>query len=290
MEKQKIYTNWFLLPMLAIYTILFIVPVIIGIGYSFTNWNSMSSSVKFIGLENYIEIFQNGGAYLKSLWITLVFTVGTVIFKSGIGLGLALLLNKSIKGRNVLRGIFFLPNTLSPLIIGIIFISILSPDGILNEFLRVIGLESVSKAWLSTPDTVLGATMGVEVWRMAGWNMVIFLAGLQSIPKDFYEAAAVDGANGWIQFKKITVPFLMPAFTITTVLNIIHGLKTFDLIFSLTGGGPGRLTQVIQVAVFREYSLGRYGMSTALGVVLFIITAVIALLIKNKMSSKEIKA
>ncbi|RPF43347.1 carbohydrate ABC transporter membrane protein 1 (CUT1 family) [Hydrogenoanaerobacterium saccharovorans] len=289
MKANKVYSNWFLIPAVSLYTILFIIPVIIGFTYSFTNWNSMSDAVKFIGLKNYQEIFTLNSPYLYSIIITFVFTFFTIIFKGTLGLGLALLLNSNIKCKNVLRGIFFLPYALSPLIIGIVFISVLSPNGIFNEFLRLIGFDSIAKGWLTTPNTVLGATIGVESWRMIGWNMVIYLAGLQAIPKDYYEASSIDGASAWVQFIKITIPFLMPSLTITTVLNTIHGLKTFDLIFALTGGGPGSLTEVINVSVFREYSLGRYGMSTALGVVVFLITSIIALTMKNVMTGKEVK-
>ncbi len=289
MKANKVYSNWFLIPAVSLYTILFIIPVIIGFTYSFTNWNSMSDAVKFIGLKNYQEIFTLNSPYLYSIIITFVFTFFTIIFKGTLGLGLALLLNSNIKCKNILRGIFFLPYALSPLIIGIVFISVLSPNGIFNEFLRLIGFDSIAKGWLTTPNTVLGATIGVESWRMIGWNMVIYLAGLQAIPKDYYEASSIDGASAWVQFIKITIPFLMPSLTITTVLNTIHGLKTFDLIFALTGGGPGSLTEVINVSVFREYSLGRYGMSTALGVVVFLITSIIALTMKNVMTGKEVK-
>ena len=200
------------------------------------------------------------------------------------------MLNGRIRSKNVLRGIFFLPNTLSPLIIGIVFVSMLSPAGVVNAFLRLIGLEALARSWLVDPKVVLASTIAVESWRMIGWNMVILLAGLQAIPLDYYEAAALDGASYWGQFLKITVPLLVPSLTITTVLNTIHGLKTFDLIFALTGGGPGSLTEVLNVAVFREFSMGRYGMATALGVVVFAITAIIALLIKNAMLRNVVEA
>ena len=169
------------------------------------------------------------------------------------------------------------------------FISILGPNGIVNQFLRLIGLEALTNSWLTNPKLVLGSTIAVECWRMAGWNMVIFLAGLQAIPRDYYEAASIDGASAWIQFVKITIPFLVPSLTITTVLNAIHGLKSFDLIFALTGGGPGSLTELMNVSVFHTFSQGRYGMSTALSVIVFLITATIAMLIKNRMTKSEVE-
>jgi raffinose/stachyose/melibiose transport system permease protein len=262
----------------------------LGLAYSLTNWNSMSDTVRFVGLKNFREIFSVGSPYLKNLSITLIFTVFTLIVKEGCGLGLALLVNSGIRSKSALRAVFFLPQTLSPLIIGIVFISVLSPGGVVNAGLRLIGLDGLTRAWLVDPKFVLGATILVESWRMIGWNMVILLAGLQAVPLDYYEAAALDGASFRGQFLHITVPLLVPSLTITAVLNIIHGLKTFDLIFALTGGGPGHLTELLNVAVFREFSMGRYGMATALGVVVFAITATIAVAIKNAMMRNVVEA
>ena len=290
MRASKVYTSWFLAPAVILYTVLFVVPVISGLAYSMTNWNSMSDTVKFVGLKNFREIFSVGSPYLKNLSITLIFTVFTLIVKEGCGLGLAVLVNSGIRSKSALRAVFFLPQTLSPLIIGIVFISVLSPGGVVNAFLRVIGLDGLTKAWLVDPKFVLGATILVESWRMIGWNMVILLAGLQAIPLDYYEAAALDGASSWGQFLNITIPLLVPSLTITAVLNTIHGLKTFDLIFALTGGGPGHLTELLNVAVFHEFSMGRYGMATALGVVVFAITATIAVAIKNAMMRNVVEA
>lgn len=285
-----VYTGWFLAPAVILYTVLFVVPVVAGLGYSLTNWNSMSDTVKFIGLANFQEIFTPNSAYLKSLYITLVFTLFTIVTKGGIGLALALLVNTGIRSKNALRSVYFLPQTLSPLIIGIVFVSVLSPGGVINSTLRGAGLGGLAHNWLVDPKFVLASTIGVESWRMIGWNMVILLAGLQTIPQDYYEAASLDGASYWMQLRKITLPLLMPALTITTVLNTIHGLKTFDLIFALTGGGPGSLTEVLNIAVFHEFSTGRYGMATALGVVIFAITAIIALTIKNAMMRNVVEA
>jgi raffinose/stachyose/melibiose transport system permease protein len=289
-RASKVYTSWFLAPAVILYTVLFVVPVVLGLAYSMTNWNSMSDTVKFVGLKNFREIFSVGSPYLKNLSITLIFTVFTLIVKEGCGLGLAVLVNSGIRSKSALRAVFFLPQTLSPLIIGIVFISVLSPGGVVNAFLRLIGLDGLTKAWLVDPKFVLGATILVESWRMIGWNMVILLAGLQAIPLDYYEAAALDGASFGGQFLHITIPLLVPSLTITAVLNTIHGLKTFDLIFALTGGGPGHLTELLNVAVFREFSMGRYGMATALGVVVFAITATIAVAIKNAMMRNVVEA
>ncbi|MCJ8014246.1 sugar ABC transporter permease [Paenibacillus sp. KQZ6P-2] len=287
MQNKKIYSRLFVMPAFILYTILFILPVLGGLYYSFTNWSDMKPTISFIGLDNYKEIFFSSGSYLKSIYHTLSFTLYTVVFKLGIGLVLALLLNEGLKTKKVLRTVFFLPYMLSPLIIGIIFISILGPDGPLNMVLRFIGLDHLTHSWLTDKNFVLGSTMGVEIWRMAGWNMVIILAGLQTISKSYYEAAALDGAGRWKQFTQITIPFLIPTLMIATILNIIHGLRVFEIIYALTNGGPGDLTEVINTQVYKEFSTGRYGMSNALSMVAFIFTLMIAYLIKLVSSREE---
>lgn len=287
MQNHKLYSRLFVLPAFVLYTILFIFPVLGGLYYSFTNWSAINASISFIGLDNYREIFFSSGSYLKSIYHTLSFTLYTVVFKVLIGLGLALLLNEGLKTKKALRTLFFLPYTLSPLIIGILFVSILGPEGPLNIILRFIGLDQLTHSWLTEKSVALGSTMGVEVWRMAGWNMVILLAGLQTIPKSYYEAASLDGASTWRQFLSITIPFLMPTLMIATILNIIHGLRVFEIIYALTNGGPGDLTEVINTQVYREFSMGRYGMSNALSMVAFAFTLVIAYLIKLVSSREE---
>lgn len=287
MQNKKFYNPLFLSPAFLLYTILFIVPIIAGIGFSFTDWTTIRPDIKFIGLENYKEIFFSSGPYLKSIFHTVSFTAVTVVLKGIIGLILALLLNEGLKTKNLLRTIFFIPYTLAPLIIGIVFISILNPDGPLNSILNFLGLGLLSHAWLAEPGTALFSTMGVEIWRMAGWNMVIFLAGLQMIPKEYYEASSIDGANRWNQLKSITIPFLMPSISIALILNTIHGLRVFDIIYALTGGGPGSLTEVINTEVFKEFSVGRYGMSNALSVVVFLFTLIIALSMKSVLVKEE---
>lgn len=288
MYKKKLYSIKFIIPALIIYTVLYIIPTFAGVAISLTDWNVTRPEIHFIGFENFINIFTSkGGNYLASIGNTIWFTIVTVILKTLFGLGLALLLNKGLRTRNIFRTIFFLPYALAPLIIGISFISILKPEGPFNMILSTIGFEGLTHSWLTEPSTALGATMAVEVWRMAGWNMMILLAGLQMIPEEYYEASSIDGAGVWQQFCKITLPYLKPSLMIVLVLNTIHGLRVFDIIYALTGGGPGGLTEVINTQVFKEFGMGRYGMSNALNVVIFLITVVIALTMQKVLTGKE---
>lgn len=287
MQKQTIYRRIFLLPAFLLYTVFFIVPVAGGIYYSLTDWSGYRPEIRFIGLDNYREIFYSAGPYVKSIWHTLAFTFFTAIFKLLLGLGLALLLNEGLRTKNVLRTVFFLPFTLSPLIVGIVFVSVLGPDGPLNAVLQWIGLERWTHSWLTDKDTVLASTMGVEVWRMVGLNMVILLAGLQVIPKTYYEAASLDGAGVWRKFTSITLPFLLPSLQIAVILNTIHGLRVFEIIFALTNGGPGDLTEVINTQVYREFSVGRFGMSNALGTIAFLFTLLVAFGMRKLSKERE---
>ena len=287
MYKKKLYGMRFILPAFILYTVLYIIPTIAGMVISMTDWNVARPDIKFIGLQNFVDIFTSrGGNYLASIGHTFEFTVVTVILKTLLGLGLALLLNKGLKSQNIFRTIFFLPYALAPLIIGITFVSVLKPNGPLNIILESLGMSGLTHSWLTESATAMGSTMMVEVWRMAGWNMMILLAGLQMIPEEYYEAASIDGAGAWKKFTKRTLPFLRPSLMTVTVLNTIHGLRVFDIIYSLTGGGPGGLTEVINTQVFKEFGMGRYGMANALNVVIFLMTVIIAVGLQRALSGK----
>jgi len=287
--RKKIYKGYFAVPAVLLYTLLFMVPVVLNFVYSFTNWNAIrmtGETAKFIGLDNYIKIFQNP-ELVSVIGRTLLFAIITTVFKNVIGFLLALAFNEGLKTKNILRAIFFLPAMLSPLIIGLIFGSIFMKNGFANQFLTAIGLEEMTKAWLTTKDTALGTTMFVEIWRQVGFNMVIYLAGLQLIDKGYYEAAAVDGANKRQQLIYITLPRMIPSLIINLPLALSQGLKAFDIVFVLTGGGPNGATELINTLVFREFGKKLYGMSSAYGVILFVITAVAGLLVLKIKDSKD---
>ncbi len=281
MCNKKIYKTYFTFPALFFYILLFIIPVILNFGYSFTNWNAIKmtgETAKFIGFDNYIDIFQDSELFMVIVR-TLIFAAVTTVFKNVIGFLLALALNEGLKTKNILRAIFFLPAMLSPLIIGLIFGSIFMKAGFANQLLTALGLEELTKAWLTTKSTALGTTMFVEIWRQVGFNMVIYLAGLQLIDKSYYEAAAVDGANKRQQLRYITLPRILPSLIINLLLALSQGLKAFDIVFVLTGGGPNGATELINTLVFNQFGKKLYGMSAAYGVILFIITAIAGLLV-----------
>ena len=203
MNKKKIYPQWFLFVPLALYILFFLTPSILGIFYSFTDWNSRSlGDTKFVGLQNYIEIFTSNKDYASGIFNTLKFTIISNVLKLIPALLIAIMLQEGLKGKNVYRTLLYLPSVLPFLIIGLTFKSILNYNtGLLNSFLDMVHLGFLKQKWLSDLGVVWKSIYGVDAWRGIGYVMTIFLAGLNTIPKSYYEAAQIDGANFWQRVK-----------------------------------------------------------------------------------------
>ena len=292
MNKKKIYPQWFLVLPLALYCIFFLLPSILGIAYSFTDWSSRTSvnGLKFVGLENYIEVFTSNKNYLAGIRNTLMFTIVSNIVKIVPAFFLAILLEENIKGKGFFRTIFYMPSILPFVILGIIFTSVLNyNNGILNAGLDALHLGFLKQKWLSDLNVVWKSILGVDAWRGIGYVMTIFIAGLSAIPKTYYEAADIDGAGFWAKVRYITLPMMSGSIMINLVFGITYGLKVFDIIYVLTNGGPGHATEVITTYAFQLYANGRYGMSTALNTILLIITALVGVLIVKVMSKQEVQ-
>ena len=290
MNKKKVYPIYFVFGALLLYIVLFVIPSLIGIAYSFTDWSSYSDKLNFVGLDNFKLVFSSDENYMAIIKNTLKFTFITTILKNVLGLVLALLLTKSIKFLNFHRGIMFMPSILSTLIIGMIFKSILDPSGgLLNTFLHSVGLGFLAGKWLVSSELAFGSVMAVDIWRGTGYIMTILIAGILSISTTYYEAASIDGANAYQKFRYITFPLLLPTLATTTVLNIIYGLKIFDMIYALTNGGPGRTTtEVLYTAVFKKFGTGQYAVGTALSTVMFLFMVVIGVFMIKIMTKDEV--
>lgn len=291
MNKKKIYPQWFLFVPLALYILFFLTPSILGIFYSFTDWNSRSlGETKFVGLQNYIEIFTSNKDYASGIFNTLKFTIISNVLKLIPALLIAIMLQEGLKGKNVYRTLLYLPSVLPFLIIGLTFKSILNYNtGLLNNFLDMVNLGFLKQKWLSDLGVVWKSIYGVDAWRGIGYVMTIFLAGLNTIPKSYYEAAQIDGANFWQRVKTITLPMLRGAIMINLVFGLTYGLKVFDIVYVLTNGGPGHATEVITTYSYQLYSNGQYGMSTALNTILLVITAIIGVVVVKVMSKQEVQ-
>jgi raffinose/stachyose/melibiose transport system permease protein len=254
-----------------------LVPVVAGGLYAFTDWRGLGDA-NWIGLENFRQIFEDPTTR-GALWHTLIFGGALVLLTNAVGLGLALGLNRTLKSRNLLRAVFFLPVILSPLAVSYVWHYILDPTGPVNMLLGDLGLGSWQRPWLGDPDWALLGVLLVLVWQQSGLTMVIYLAGLQSIPDDLVEASAVDGASAWMRFRRITLPLLRPAFIIASTLTLIFGLRVFDQILGLTGGGPVGATETLATQVWKQsFADGRFGYGAALSIVLTLIIGTLALL------------
>jgi raffinose/stachyose/melibiose transport system permease protein len=266
---------WFVLPAAALYLYVVLVPTAQGAIFSFTNWIAGPRPRSFVGLENYLAIFEGdaGPAALRTLFIAFV----VVVAQNVVGMGLALLLHGRVFGKNVLRTIIFAPLVVSSLVVGYLFKYIFGPPGLggVNSVLQAIGVPQVD--FLGNPTTALWIIIVSIIWQFTGSTMVIYLAGLQGVPVEMEEAAALDGAGFWKRFWFVTRPLLAPAITVNLMLGLIGGLKIFDQIFAITGGGPGGQTHTISTLLYQLFSqFGRYGEAAALAVVLAIAVAVLS--------------
>lgn len=292
MNKKNIYPLWFLVVPLILYIVFFLFPSILGVMYSFTDWNARSSvtGLHFIGIQNYIDIFTSDKDYAFGISHTLIFTVISNIVKLIPALFLAILLQEGVKGKGLYRTIFYLPSILPFVIIGLVFKSVLNYNtGLLNMVLDAVHLGFLKQKWLSDLNVVWKSIYGVDAWRGIGYVMTIFLAGLNAIPKSYYEAAEIDGANFWHKLRFVTLPMMTSSIMINLVFGLTYGLKVFDIVYVLTNGGPGHATEVLTTYVFQLYSNGQYGMSTALNAILLVITAGIGIMVVKVMSRKEIQ-
>ncbi len=292
MNQKKLYPWYFAGGAAFLFFLLCFVPGILGIAYSFTDWNNFSNEIKFVGLANYKAIFQGNSEYLKYIGNTVLFTIVTTIMKTVVGLALALLLTQNfIRFKNFHRMIIFSPQVMSYLVVGLVFKSMLHPTtGFLNSFLRGIGLDGLTKNWLTDLSLVFPTVMTVDTWKGMGYIMVVVIAGLLSVSPEYYEAASIDGASFFQQFRAITLPLLKPVLVNVTVLNVTYGLRVFDMIYSLTNGGPGNATGVINTAVYKEFSKGNLAMGTTLSSVLFFVVLGLLYFIIKSMESKEVDA
>jgi raffinose/stachyose/melibiose transport system permease protein len=266
----------FALPGLAALAAFHYVPIGFGAYYAFTEWDGLTHA-SWIGLENFRDIFADRTAR-GALWHTLELAAVFVVCTNVIGLSLALGLNRAVKTRHLLRSLFFAPVALSPLAIAFIWQWIFDYQGGLNRLLDIVGLESWRHTWLGDPSTALWTILVAMVWQFSGLAMVLYLAGLQSISEDVYEATLVDGASGWLRFRSVVLPLLAPALTVSATLTAIVGLRVFDQVMALTRGGPVDASETLATQVFKQtFSAGRFGYGAALALVLAAVITVLAL-------------
>lgn len=271
--------GWYLLftlPLLIIFSIIVIIPFIIGIYYAFFEWDGINANPKvFVGMENFITLFSDG-RFMKSTWLTVLFTVLSVISVNVVGLAFALLVTSKLRLANLARTMFFMPYLIGGLILGYIwqfvFLDVFTFIG------EVTGLEHIFFNWLVNESFALFALVFVFTWQMAGYVMIVYIAGIQGVPGELIEASKVDGASPWQRLTKITFPLLMPAFTISLFLTLSYGFKIYDVNLSLTGGGPANATELFAMNIYNEiFGYGNYGYGQAKAILFFVIISAVTL-------------
>ena len=289
MRKNKIYPAYFMIIPLTVFTIFFLIPSTIGYLYAFTDWNPYVEKIKFVGFENFVEIFQNKS--LTTAFVnTVVIAVVKTVFVTVIGVGIALLLNRGFRTNKMLRTVYFMPAIFSALIVGLIFSGLFdTQNGVINQVLGAIGVKDAQIEWLGSRWPALAVVNAAEIWRSAGYGIVITLAALQSIPADYLEAAKMDGANSWQRFRHIILPMIMPAVNVNILFSLIYGLKMFDLILILTGGGPGHETESFGTLILSEMSRDRYSQSVSINLIFSIMLVIVAILYQKQSKKWEAK-
>lgn len=288
-NKSGFIQQWVLVgPALLFFTVIVLIPFGMNLYYSFTEWNGVSGTVKFIGLDNFKRILFEDSDFGKSFWFTIRFSVAEVVLTNLVGFLLALLLMRPFKTKNALRTVFFMPNVIGGLLLGFIW-----------QFIFVKGFASIGEwtnwgffnlPWLGDAMTAFWGIVIVAVWQGAGYLMIIYIAALSNVPSDMIEAAYIDGATRWDVLRKITLPLIMPAITVCLFLTISWAFKMFDLNLSLTKGGPYNSTESVALNIYQEaFRNDRYGLGTAKSVIFFVAVALISLIQVSITKKKEVE-
>jgi multiple sugar transport system permease protein len=275
-------------PGLLIYVCFVLAPILLSVGYSLTNYNPFRPPTRYVGLRNYRLLFEDQ-EFLQALKVTTILTLIVVIVPNVLGLLIALLLDRRGWFYNALRSVFFVPVVLSSVVVSIIWTRMMADDGVLNQALRGFGVHD-PPGWLSDPDLAVYSIGIILSWQTLGFCVVVYLAGLQGVPRELHEAAAIDGAGPLQRFRKVTWPLLAPALTINTVVQLISAFKVFDHIQVITNGGPGEGTTasiaftVLQVG----FTANRQGYASAMAIVMLVIIAIASAVTLKLLQRREV--
>ena len=278
MEKAlKKHAPIFVLPTFLAFVIGFIIPFAQGFYLSFCKFTTVGNAT-FVGISNYTAAIKDT-SFTSSFKFTVLFAIVSILLINVLAFGLALLLTQKLKGTNIFRTIFFMPNLIGGIVLGYIW------QILINCLLTIIGQPLLA---LNSSAGYWGLII-LMCWQQIGYMMIIYIAGIQNIPGELIEAAKIDGANSWQLLRYVTLPMLSGAIMINLVFGITYGLKVFDIVYVLTNGGPGHATEVLTTYAFQLYSRGQYGMSSALNTVLLVITAIIGVFIVKTLSKQEVQ-
>jgi raffinose/stachyose/melibiose transport system permease protein len=272
------------LPLVIVFILLFVIPTVISFFFSLTVWTL--TEFRFVGLYNFITFFSE---YSLNIGIknTILYSVFTAGFKVVIALGLAVLLISPIKSKYLVRSIVYFPNLVSTVAVGLTFSSLMHPTrGLFNKTLELFHI--IGPDWLGSSNLALFSVIATDVWKGLGTATVIYIAGLQAIPETYYEAASIDGSTGWQRFWYITLPLVRSSMNTVIILAFIGGIRTFELIWTMTKGGPGFATDTLASIIYKQYAAGYFGLSTAGNVIMFFLIIILVFPLYRYITSKEV--
>ncbi|WP_314000022.1 sugar ABC transporter permease [uncultured Paenibacillus sp.] len=280
----------FVAPAFLLYAVFLLIPTLGGMFYSFTDWNGLNRTYDFIGFANFAEALGEDPDFVNSLWFTLKYVVFIIVLQNVIALLLAVLIEQRTRSKGFFRTIFFMPNMISIIISAFMWTFIFS--SVLPQIAEKTMLTFLDQAWIGDPNVSFWSIIIVSLWNGVGYMMIIYLAALQGVPQSLKEAAVIDGASPFQTFRNVTLPMITHAVTICLFLTLNGAFKVFDVVYGLTGGGPGRSTQVITMNIFEEAFSNnfRYGYASAKSVILFVIILIFTLIQVTVMKKREVEA
>ncbi len=287
-RKEYMENFIFTLPAVILVCMMMYIPFVMSGFYSLTEWNGISKKPVFVGLQNFREIFTGNRDYASSLLFTILYTLLFVVLSNVIALALANALTKKFAFANVYRSLFFIPYIMSMTIVGFIWKFIFTKG--FERLFEITGWTFWNYSWIGEPKLAFFSVVFVGVWQSLGFYIVLYIAGLQAVPRDILEAAVVDGANGRQKFFKVTLPLLGPSITTCIFMSLTNGLKVFDIILALTKGGPGKSTYSATLQIYNDaFTNNKYGLGSAEAILYFIVVLVITQLVLKAMSRKEVE-
>ncbi|MFJ4221912.1 carbohydrate ABC transporter permease [Curtobacterium luteum] len=273
--RRQDHPLWFLVPAIVVLVVFFFIPTLFNFVYAFTNWSSFHSDIAFVGGDNFAALFQNG-TLLADLRTTLIYAVLVAVFQNLFGLVLALVLEADTRINRIARTAFFVPVVMSALAVGYIFQALLKPTGGLNAILGLLTGHDVTIAWLGSTTWTLLVVAVIHAWKWMGLSMLIYLAGLKTIPGDVLEAARIDGSGWWSTFRSIRFPLLAPAVTFNVATALLGSMNGFDIVQATTAGGPGGTTELLNIFIFRTFGQGLFAQATTMSLSLFVMVTLLA--------------
>jgi raffinose/stachyose/melibiose transport system permease protein len=277
-QRKRLEIAFFVTPALALFVLFVVWPILTAIQLSVYRWKGFGPLVDFVGLRNYVSVLTNQ-VFTDALTHNLIIVVASIAIQLPLGLAIALLLNRKMWGQGLLRTIIFVPYVLAEVIAGVVWFQLLQPQyGVLDTILSAVGLQGPAQGWLGDPDVALWTVMVVLTWKYLGLAVILFLAGLQGVPEELYEAAQLDGASWWQVQRRITIPLLGPTLRTWAFLSMIGSLQLFDMVWILTGGGPANATSTMATFLINEGTRRQnFGIAGAASVILFVVALVMAL-------------